>query len=68
MTKLERAVQEAEQLPDEIREQLGEDLLHCIHKLLALRDDLAVGLEQLNAGDTVDGAAVFTDLRSRYGA
>ncbi len=68
MTKLERAVQEAQQLPAEVREQLGDDLLHRIHKLLALRDDLAIGLEQLNSGDTVDGATVFADLKARYGA
>ena len=68
MTKFERAVHEAEKLPDEIREQLGDDLLHYVHKLLALRDDLAVGLKQLDTGDTIDAGTVFNELKSRYGA
>lgn len=68
MTKFEHAVHEAEKLPDEIREQLGDDLLHYVHKLLALRDDLAIGLKQLDKGDTIDGDTVFNELKSRYGA
>lgn len=68
MTKLERAVQEAEQLPDELREQLGDDLLHFIHKYLALRDELAIGLRELDAGEVEDGEMVLAELKARYGA
>ncbi len=68
MTKFERAVHEAEKLPEEIREQLGDDLLHYVHKWLALRDDLAIGLNQLDSGDTIDGDTVFNELKVRYGA
>jgi hypothetical protein len=68
MTKLERAIQEAQQLPSEMREQLGEKLLHYIHKYLALRDDLDVGLRELDAGEGRDGKDVFAALKSRYDA
>jgi hypothetical protein len=68
MTKLERAIKEAEQLPSEMREELGEKLLHYIHKYLALRDDLDVGLRELDAGEGLDGKDVFAALKSTYGA
>lgn len=68
MTKLERAVKEAEQLPDELREQLGDNLLHYIHKYLALRDDLDAGLRELDAGQGLDGREVFASLKAKYGA
>jgi hypothetical protein len=68
MTKLERAIREAEQLPDEVREKLGDDLLHYIHKYLALRDDLEEGLRELEAGQGLDGREVFTALKAKYGA
>lgn len=68
MTKLERAIKEAEQLPDDLREQLGEKLLHYIHKYLALRDDLDAGLRQLDAGEGLDGNEVFASLKSKYDA
>lgn len=67
MTKLERAIKEAEQLPDEVRERLGDDLLHYIHKYLALRDDLEVGLRELEAGQGLDGREVFATLKAKYG-
>jgi len=66
MTKLERAVQEAEQLPDELREQLGDQLLHYIHKYLALRDDIDAAIGELDAGLGLDGKEVFASLKSRY--
>jgi hypothetical protein len=68
MTKLERAIKEAEQLPDELREELGDDLLHFIHKYLALRDDLDAGIRELDAGLGLDGEEVFASLKARYGA
>jgi predicted transcriptional regulator len=68
MTKLERAIAEANQLPDELRDQLGEQLLHYIHKYLALRDDLDAGLHELDEGRGRDGKEVFASLKSRYGA
>jgi hypothetical protein len=68
MTKLEHAIKEAEQLPDELRDQLGEQLLHYIHKYLALRDDLDAGIRELDAGLGRDGKEVFASLKSRYGA
>ncbi|MBA3446141.1 MAG: hypothetical protein H0T56_00760 [Pseudaminobacter sp.] len=68
MTKLERALIEAEQLPSDLREQLGEKLLHYIHKYLALRGDIDAGLRELDAGEGRDGKEVFADLKSTYGA
>ena len=68
MTKLERAVHEAEQLPDELREELGDKLLHYIHKYLALRDEIAIGLRELDAGEGLDGETVLAELKARYGA
>lgn len=68
MSKLERAIKEAEQLPDELREQLGDRLLHYIHKYLALRDDIDASLRELDAGLGRDGKEVFAALKSRYGA
>jgi hypothetical protein len=67
MTKLERAIQEAEQLPEELREKLGDDLLHYIHKYLALRDEIDIGLKELDAGQGISAEVVFADLRARYG-
>jgi predicted transcriptional regulator len=68
MTKLERAIKEAEQLPDDVREKLGDDLLHYIHKYLALQDALDEGLRELDAGETVDGETLFAELKAKYGA
>ena len=65
MTKLERAIEEANQLPDELRDQLGEQLLHYIHKYLTLRDDLDAALHELDAGRGRDGKEVFASLKSR---
>ena len=67
MTKLERALKEAEQLPDELREKLGDDLLHYIHKYLALRDDIEVGLRQLDAGQEIPARDVFFRLSAKHG-
>lgn len=58
MTKLETAVKEAEQLPAEMREQIGDQLLHYIHKYLALRDDLDAAISELDAGMGRDGKEV----------
>lgn len=68
MTKLERALKEAEQLPDEVREKLGDDLLHYIHKYLALQDAVNEGLRELDAGQTIDGEAFLAELKAIYGA
>jgi hypothetical protein len=67
MSKLELAIKEAEKLPDELREKLGDDLLHYIHKYLALRDDLEAGLRDLDAGREYPADEVFARLRSRHG-
>ena len=68
MTKLERAIEEAEKLPPELRDKLGDDLLHTIHKLLALRDDIAAGVAELDAGEGIDVNEVLAELKARYGA
>ncbi len=68
MTKLERAIKEAEQLPDDVREKLGDDLLHYIHKYLALQDALDEGLRELDAGETVDGDELLAEMKAKYGA
>jgi hypothetical protein len=50
MTKLEQAAKEAKQLPPELQEELGDKLLHYIHKYLALRDEIAIGIAELDRG------------------
>ena len=67
MTKFERAMKEAAKLSPEEREQLGEDILHYVDKLLALRQEIAIGVAQLDRGETVSGDVVFARMRARYG-
>lgn len=66
MTKFERAVKAAEELPDDVREELGDNLLHYIDRYLALRDDIALGVEQIERGEMVDGEIVLAKLRARF--
>ncbi|MGQ2909496.1 MAG: hypothetical protein ACT6QU_16290 [Aliihoeflea sp.] len=68
MTKLELAVKDAAQLPPDLQERLGEDLLHVVHRILALQDELAIGIEQLDRGEGIPGEEVMADLKRRYGA
>ena len=68
MTKLERALKAAEQLPEEMREKLGDDLLHYVDRYLALREDLEIGLRELDAGQGLKAETVFADLRTRFGS
>jgi predicted transcriptional regulator len=68
MTKLELAVKEARKLSPEEQERLGDNVLHYIHKYLALRDDLEAGLRDLDAGRMVDGKEVFARLKATHGA
>lgn len=67
MTKFERAIEEAGKLSEDVQERLGDDLLHYIHKYLALRADLEAGLAELDAGERVSSAEVFAELKARYG-
>jgi hypothetical protein len=67
MTKFERAMQAAGQLPEDMREQLGDDLLHFIDKYLALRDDIDIGLRELDAGEIIEGEVFFAELKARLG-
>lgn len=66
MTKLERALEAAQELPEELREEIGENLLHFIDKYLALREDIAIGVAQLDRGETLDGEVVFAKLKARF--
>lgn len=68
MTKLERAIKEAEQLPPEMQDQLGDDLLHYVQKWIALHEAIAVGVDQLDRGEVVPVEVVFAKLRARFGA
>lgn len=68
MTKFERAVHAAAELPDDLREQLGENLLHFVDKYLALRDDIDIGLHELDAGKGMPAEVVFGRLKTRFGA
>lgn len=68
MTKFERAVQAAEELPEELREKLGENLLHFVDKYLALRDDIDAGLRELDAGQGIPAEVVLERLKARFGA
>lgn len=67
MTKLERAVKAAEDLPEDLRERIGEDLLHFIDKYLALAQDIDEGLAELDAGRSVPVEVVLERLRARIG-
>jgi hypothetical protein len=66
MTKLERALEYAAKLPDDMQEQLGDDILHFIDKYLALRADLEEGLQELDAGKGIPASVVFADLKKRF--
>lgn len=68
MTKLERAMQAAEQLPQEMQERLADNLLQYVDRYVALKKDVAIGVAQLDAGDTVDGEVVFARMRAKLGA
>jgi hypothetical protein len=68
MTKFERALVHAALLPKDMQEQLGEDILHFVDRYLALRDDLDVGIRELDAGLGIPADIVFADLRKRFGA
>jgi predicted transcriptional regulator len=68
MSKFERAVKAAENLPEDLREELGEDLLHYIDKYLALTEDIDAGLAELDAGKGVPADIVFDRLMSRLGS
>jgi predicted transcriptional regulator len=67
MTKLERALSEATKLPADMQEKLGDDLLHYIHKYLALREEIAIGVAELDRGETATAEEVFAKLKARYG-
>ncbi len=68
MTKLENAIKAAEQLPEELQERLGEDLLHFIDKYLALRDDLEAAIAEIDAGKGIPAEEVFAEVRASLGA
>jgi len=68
MTKLENAIKAAEQLPEELREKLGENLLHFVDKYLALRDDLEAAIVEIDAGKGIPAEEVFAELRASLGA
>ncbi len=59
MTKLERAMQAAEQLPEEMQERLADNLLQYVDRFVALRDDIALGVAQLDRGEWVDADAAI---------
>jgi NTP pyrophosphatase (non-canonical NTP hydrolase) len=66
MDKFARAVKAAEQLPQDMREEIGERLLHYIDKFLALQADIDIGLAQLDRGEAIPGDVVFSRLRARF--
>lgn len=68
MSKFERAVKAAENLPEDLREELGEDLLHYIDKYLALAGDIDEGLAELDAGKGIPADVVFDRLMARLGS
>ena len=68
MSKFERAVKAAENLPEDLREELGEDLLHYIDKYLALAEDIDAGLAELDAGKGNPADVVFDRLMARLGS
>ncbi|MCG6113836.1 MAG: hypothetical protein MEQ84_01440 [Mesorhizobium sp.] len=68
MSKFDRAVKAAENLPEDLREELGEDLLHYIDKYLALAEDIDEGLAELDAGKGIPADLVFDRLTARLGS
>ncbi len=68
MSKFDRAVKAAENLPEDLREELGEDLLHYIDKYLALAEDIDAGIAELDAGQGIPADVVFDRLRARLGS
>jgi hypothetical protein len=67
MTKFELALQAAEQLPEDMRERLGDRMLRFIDKYLAMRDAIEIGVRELDAGLGIPAEVVFERLRTRYG-
>lgn len=67
MSKFERAVKAAEELPDDVREELGDNLLHYIDRYLALKEDIDVGIAELDAGLGTPAEEVFARMRARIG-
>jgi hypothetical protein len=55
-------------LPEEMQEQLGEDVLHFIDRYLSLVDDLNAGLRELDEGKGIPAHVVFSELRKSLGA
>ncbi len=68
MSKIEMALRAAEKLPPEMQEQLAENLLHYVDRYLALRDEIDIGIAQLDRGEFIDGETVFAELRAKIGA
>ncbi|WP_187973402.1 hypothetical protein [Aquibium microcysteis] len=68
MTKMENAIKAAEQLPEELQEKLGEDLLRFIDKYMSLRDDLEAAIAEIDAGKGIPAEEVFAELRASLGA
>ena len=64
MTKLERALQAIEKLPEDVQERVVEDLVHYVDKYLALRDDIAIGVAQLDRGEWVDADEAMSRILS----
>lgn len=67
MTKLERALKAAEDLPEDLREQIGEDVLHFIDTYMVLTRDVDEGLAELDAGLGVPVEDALARLRARIG-
>jgi predicted transcriptional regulator len=68
MTDSERAVQAIEKLPEDMQERVVDNLVHYVDKYLALRDDIAIGVAQLDRGEWVDADEAMSRILSGLAA
>ena len=69
MTKtLELAIAKAAELSEAAQEQLGRDLLERIDALTALRDEIEIGIQELDAGlgEQLDIEEVIREVREEH--
>jgi len=68
MTALEHAFKAAEKLPDNVQEEISEQILRYVEKYTALSQDLDAGIRELDAGLGRPADEVFDRLMQKYGA
>ncbi len=69
-TTLEKAIASLKELPEELQDELGGQLLSYIDQWRELQMSVAEGIAQLRRGEGVevrDGAALVREIKARHG-